>query len=262
MRHCRCRGKFWVLAAVVGGLYWLGKREQRPTREPSLAAIDRQELVDAWSMVAKWPQFKLLRAILTCQSLRGFSQARVLDVGSGLGQLSIEMAQRPETAEVTGIDLSGDLVAAAREKAELLGANARFLQADAAELPFSDASFDVVVSTLSLHHWEHPQAALREIYRVLAPGGRAVIVDLRRNAFPVALGMITLVSRYVVPASLRETGEPLASFHASFTPTEAIVLAVHAGWPNPNMITGPFWMALTIEKGLAENGERTWEAEK
>ena len=248
MSKCRCHWKCLLIAAVVGGLYLIGKREQRPARDSSLAAIDRLELLEAWRMVENLPHIRLIRALFIKRTLRGLRLARVLDVGSGLGQLAIEVAQRPEVAEVTGIDLSGHLIDAARSRAELLGANARFLQADAAEMPFSDASFDVVVSTLSLHHWAHPQQALSEIYRVLAPGGRAVILDLRRNAFPVALGLATVMSRYLLPANLRQTGEPLASFQASYTPSELILLAARAGWPDPQIVTGPAWVALTTDK--------------
>ena len=54
-----------------------------------------------------------------------------------------------------------------------------------ASLPFPDGSFDLVVSTLSLHHWADPQAGLAEIARVLRPGGRALIWDFRPGRIPL-----------------------------------------------------------------------------
>ena len=57
--------------------------------------------------------------------------------------------------------------------------NLRFQVADVAALPFADNSVDLVVSTLSLHHWDDPAAGLNEIVRVLGPGGQAWIYDFR-----------------------------------------------------------------------------------
>jgi 2-polyprenyl-3-methyl-5-hydroxy-6-metoxy-1,4-benzoquinol methylase len=239
---------FWLVAGAVGYLYWLGKHERPAMRQPSaVAAIDAPELVQAWSTVSQWPQFQLMRCKLMRRAVMGLVGARVLDVGSGLGELTISLAQQPEVSEATGIDLSADFVEQARHQAEILGANARFLEMDAADLsPIPDASFDVVVSTLSLHHWAEPQKALAEIKRVLTPGGRAFIMDLRRDIAAPLLGIATLLSRYILPEPIRRTGEPLASLKAAFTPAEVAVLAVKAGWENPVVTTGPVWMVLEM----------------
>jgi ubiquinone/menaquinone biosynthesis C-methylase UbiE len=59
-----------------------------------------------------------------------------------------------------------------------------FLVGDVASLPFPDVSFDLVVSTLSMHHWADPTAGLAQISRVLRPGGRALIWDIRPGIVP------------------------------------------------------------------------------
>jgi SAM-dependent methyltransferase len=109
---------------------------------------------------------------------------RVLDVGCGPGHLSIRLA-REHGLEVTGLDLDPAMIERAQANAERLeaegGGRPSFLVGDVAALPFPDGSFDLVVSTLSMHHWEDPSAALAEIARVLRPGGRALIWDLRRG---------------------------------------------------------------------------------
>lgn len=112
--------------------------------------------------------------------------ARVLDLGCGPGRLSIRLARDPRL-DVTGLDLDPAMIARARANAAREGAGARpsFLVADAASMAFPDGSFDLVVSTLSMHHWADPAAGLSEIGRVLRPGGRALIWELRPGGLPL-----------------------------------------------------------------------------
>lgn len=109
----------------------------------------------------------------------------VLEVGSGPGELALEIARRLPSTEVVGIDLAGAMIERANERvqAERLGERVRFVLADAAAMPLADGSFDVTVSTLSLHHWTDPAAVFAEIARVLRPGGVALIYDLRPFAY-------------------------------------------------------------------------------
>ena len=106
--------------------------------------------------------------------------ARVLEVGCGPGHLAVRLAG-DHGLDVVGTDLDPMMIERARANAEgAVGARRPSFQvADVAHLPFDAASFDVVVSTLSLHHWEHPEAGLAEIARVLRPTGRALIWDFR-----------------------------------------------------------------------------------
>lgn len=109
----------------------------------------------------------------------------VFEIGSGPGELALEIARRLPGAEVVGIDLAEAMIerAADRARSERLTARVRFVLADAAALPLADGSFDVAVSTLSLHHWAEPTAVFGEIGRVLRPGGTALIYDLRPFAY-------------------------------------------------------------------------------
>jgi SAM-dependent methyltransferase len=107
-------------------------------------------------------------------------QARVLEVGSGPGRLAARLAELAPGVQVTGVDISPEMV----ERASSLAANSgvadrvEYRVGDVASLPFADASFDAVVSTFSLHHWQSPAKGLEEIYRVLRPGGVARIYDV------------------------------------------------------------------------------------
>jgi SAM-dependent methyltransferase len=114
--------------------------------------------------------------------------ARVLEVGCGPGRLSILLAGR-YGLEVTGVDLDPAMIERARANAahlqKDLGRQPSFLVGDVASLSFPDGSVDIVVSTLSMHHWADPAAGLNEIGRVLTPDGRALVWDFRPGHVPL-----------------------------------------------------------------------------
>jgi ubiquinone/menaquinone biosynthesis C-methylase UbiE len=103
--------------------------------------------------------------------------AAVLDVGTGPGVLLVELAERRPDLRLTGVDLSADMITAATRNLAPLGDRASARLGDVARLPFPDRSFDLIVSSLSLHHWDHPDAAAPELARVLRPGGQVYIYD-------------------------------------------------------------------------------------
>lgn len=118
---------------------------------------------------------------------------KVLDVGCGRGLFLIGAAQKLTAGRATGIDiwsmedLSGNTESAtlANAKAEGVGERVRVEEADACKLPFNDASFDVVLSSLAIHNIrdrEQRQVALAQMVRVLKPGGRIVIFDIFHTA--------------------------------------------------------------------------------
>src|SRR5947209_19109519 len=120
------------------------------------------------------------RVIADLAALR-LVEGKVLDVGTGPGTLVRELASRLPGLQVYGIDLSEDMIRLARAHArrELLEERVYFECGDVAHLPYPDHSFDVVVSTISMHHWSELEQPLRELYRVLRPGGRVWIYDFR-----------------------------------------------------------------------------------
>ena len=103
---------------------------------------------------------------------------RVLDVACGTGLAAVEAAEAVGAAgSVVGIDLSGRMIDAARQRAAACGvANATFERMDAESLDLPDASFDVVLCALGLMYVPDPKRALAEMRRVLRPGGRLVVV--------------------------------------------------------------------------------------
>lgn len=99
---------------------------------------------------------------------------RLLDVGCGTGAASRSAASL--AASVVGIDLSPEMIRQARDLAEGIG-NVHFEIADSEHLPFGDGTFTAVLCSNSFHHYPDPRRAVREMARVLAPGGRIVVGD-------------------------------------------------------------------------------------
>jgi SAM-dependent methyltransferase len=111
---------------------------------------------------------------------------RVLDIGTGPGWLILAMEPLLPDLTIVGLDISPAMMdVASRNMKQARARKAIHLAAGAAEsLPFSDHTFDAVLSTGSLHHWKYPEEALNEAYRVLKAGGHALIYDLVRKLPP------------------------------------------------------------------------------
>ncbi|ARB29514.1 methyltransferase domain-containing protein [Pseudomonas tolaasii] len=128
---------------------------------------------------AQGTEFALLQA-----ELAGQSGARLLDLGCGAGHVSFNVA--PLVKDVVAYDLSQqmlDVVAAAAKDRGLR--NIRTVHGAAERLPFVDGEFDFVFSRYSAHHWSDLGAALREVRRVLKPGGIAAFVDVLSPGSPL-----------------------------------------------------------------------------
>jgi ubiquinone/menaquinone biosynthesis C-methylase UbiE len=116
-----------------------------------------------------------LEAMLQAIPFNGSEQ--VLDAGSGTGHTALAFA--PHVAEVVAIDLTEAMLAQGQRLAQESGiSNIIFQHGDVEQLPFAAASFDMVTSRYSAHHYPRPQAALAELVRVLKPGGHFILVDV------------------------------------------------------------------------------------
>lgn len=109
--------------------------------------------------------------------------SRVLEVAPGPGYFSIELARRGSYA-ITGMDLSASMVSIARRKAAEAGVRVEFIQGSASKMPLQSATFDFLLCRAAFKNFAQPVEALKEMCRVLRPGGRGVVIDLNRSASP------------------------------------------------------------------------------
>lgn len=114
------------------------------------------------------------------------AHGRILDVGTGPGKLPVYTAMAGPNLSVVGLDMDAILLHDAVKLACTRHVNERasFVRGDVRTLPFASEAFDMVVSTFSLHQWPYRQRGINETYRVLKPGGTALVFVGRRLLCP------------------------------------------------------------------------------
>jgi ubiquinone/menaquinone biosynthesis C-methylase UbiE len=154
---------------------------------------------------------------------------RIIDLGTGPGDIPILLAQRLPTTDITGIDAAEEMLKLARPKAARHGLTdrVRFEQADVKALPHADASFDGVFSNTILHHIPDPLLFLQQARRVLQPGGVLLIRDLFRPASESEAQR--LVDLYAADCNAYQRQLFYQSFCAALTLDEARQCASDAG---------------------------------
>lgn len=153
------------------------------------------------------------------------SSLRIIDVGTGTAQIPVELGKRsrPPGARrlrITGVDLAASMLELGRCNVAEAGLVSviQLDHVDAKGLPYPEASFDVVMSNSILHHIPEPLDALREMRRVLAPGGLLFVRDLLRPADETSVDR--LVDLYAAGANDHQRGMFHASLHAALTVDE------------------------------------------
>jgi demethylmenaquinone methyltransferase/2-methoxy-6-polyprenyl-1,4-benzoquinol methylase len=188
--------------------------------------------------------------------------SRVLDIATGTGDLAIELARRVSPGgEVIGSDFSEGMLARARVKgARTLGSGLRFEWGDGLELPYADGSFDAATNGFGLRNFSDVQRGLREMARVVRPGGRVVVLELTTPTRPPLSLFYRVWFDRVVPAIGRITS-PLATLarrgsQAGASSTQTSIAQAYTYLPNSvKRFHSPLALAGEMERaGLREIG--------
>ena len=149
----------------------------------------------------------------------------VLEIAPGAGYLSIELA-RLGNYKIAGMDISKDLVEIASRNAKEAGVDIDFRQGNVSNMPFHGNEFNFMICVLAFKNFKEPLKALQEMYRVLKPGGTALIMDLNRNASmqvtkTVAENMgMTGIKAYIAGAIQKQGAYTREEFESFISQTE------------------------------------------
>ncbi len=121
------------------------------------------------------------RAVLQLAEEEVGNPGAILDVGCGTGRLLRSASQRFPGAKLLGVDAAIEMVKQAQKSTP--DGTIQFQQATAEELPFPDGSFDLVISTMTFHHWQNQGRGAAEVARVLTPDGRWLLAEFVPSGF-------------------------------------------------------------------------------
>ncbi|MBZ9713900.1 bifunctional demethylmenaquinone methyltransferase/2-methoxy-6-polyprenyl-1,4-benzoquinol methylase UbiE [Deinococcus multiflagellatus] len=202
------------------------------TKRPAVG--DRQDKgQDVQAMFAAIaPRYDLLNRVLSLGVDRGWRRAaaqealalqprRVLDVATGTADFALELKSRAPAAEVIGSDFVPEMLAIGREKAQARHLKIALEEGDALNLPYPDGSFDAVTCAFGFRNFADYERGLAEFWRVLAPGGRAVILEFP----PPRPGLFGALFRFYFQHVLPRIGALVSGNAGAYTYLPESVLA-------------------------------------
>jgi ubiquinone/menaquinone biosynthesis C-methylase UbiE len=203
-------------------------------RVAEASAVDPKLLTGLYTLITRAPVVRAVHRRFVAGALgQGVSEGLGLDLGTGPGTVALEMARQRAGLRMVGLDLAAHMVERAQQHAVRAGLQGLWPQADAHRLPFADDTFDLVVSSFALHHWEDPVRIFDEIARVLKPDGQYYIADVCRE--------VNLVQRMFAYASIPAISLPFGSYRgyggyyesvrAAYTRAEAERLLAESALP-------------------------------
>jgi ubiquinone/menaquinone biosynthesis C-methylase UbiE len=230
-------------------------------RVPETTAVDPRFLTWLYGLIVQVPLVRTTyRRFVAGALAQGVSNGRALDLGTGPGHVAVAIAQQRPDLQMVGLDLAAHMVHRASRLAARAGLDGRgaWPQADGHCLPFADGSFDLVVSSFALHHWDDPVCILNEIARVLAPGGHYYIADVCRKA----KALQRLFAYASIPAISLSFGSYLGyggyyeSVRAGYTRDEARALLERSALPAGEVRLDSTWFVPIVTIASARAGRK------
>ncbi|TAJ44288.1 methyltransferase domain-containing protein [Methanofollis fontis] len=175
----------------------------------------------------------------------GIRSGTALEIGPGPGLLGLEWLKATNGTRLVGLEISPAMIAVAEQNAAGYGLSerARYREGTALAMPFEDDAFDAVFSNGSLHEWESPGRVFDEIHRVLRPGGRFCITDLRRDLSPE---IYRQMYDSCEPPAIRPGFE--SSVRAAYTEEEILDLIERSPLKGSKVIAHPYGLVICGEK--------------
>jgi ubiquinone/menaquinone biosynthesis C-methylase UbiE len=218
-------------------------------RRAGFLELDSPGVVRSYDFMNHLPPFAVIRLLVANTLSRRKAHGSLVDVGCGPGYLLAVIAKRFLSLHLIGVDLSKEILSvASRNLISVSDTRLELLEGDSERLPLPENSVEYLVSTLSLHHWPHPEKAFREFYRVLKPCGTLLVFDLKRDAKFLFYFLIRFVTGIVVPRALREVKEPLGSLLSAYNPIEVLEFMSGIKWKTLTIKPGFGWMTILCEK--------------
>lgn len=209
-----------------------------PERKVGFAeGIDDEPVAEAFSKLQNWPQFKLVRKIPLKEVINSgvINSSQILDFGCGSGHFLVDLSRilhrERIKADLYGLDIAQTMLDKCEENFKRKKVDGiHLILGDGEKIPSEKDFFDVVSTSLSLHHWEHPIQIFTEIYRVVKPGGKFILFDFHRMAAKRWFKFFQFITKRIVPRALKQANEPLGSLESSYTEVEILKFISNTPW--------------------------------
>lgn len=176
------------------------------------------------------------------------SGARVLEVAPGPGYFSVALAKLGKF-EITGLDVSKTFVEISRKNAKEAGVSVDFQQGNASHMPFANDRFDLILCRAAFKNFSEPMRALAEMRRVLRPGGRAIIIDLRRDTPQEEINRhIDAMKVGAVNAAFTKLAFRCMLLKRAYTREQFEKMITEAGWQKYEISEAPVGFEITLRK--------------
>jgi ubiquinone/menaquinone biosynthesis C-methylase UbiE len=193
------------------------------------------ESARAYAEEARSPMMRKVYNLIVGEISRLGVTGKFLEIGPGPAVLTTMVAQAIPEAHIAAVEISPGMITVAREHVEREGLTDRiaFVEGDANDTDLLEqlGRFDLVYSTYTLHHWNHPEAVIKNLLRAVAPRGILLIHDLKRVCWlywiPSQEGFIT-------------------SIRAAYTPAEMCDLFTSVGVDRYEIKNGLFWQSIIV----------------